>query len=136
MFVAFFLSLGSRQLYSAALPPERQRELSHRYVLGMYSLMERLIKAFPYVLFEGCAGGGGRCGSSFECAGQGANGQGKCGSSYECAGGGGKCGSSYNCSGQGAGGKGKCGSSFECSGGGGKGGYDNRDRGRGGRGGW
>ena len=47
-------------LYSAALPPERQRELSHRYVLGMYSLMERLIKAFPYVLFEGCAGGGGR----------------------------------------------------------------------------
>ena len=47
-------------LYSAALPPERQRELSHRYVLGMYSLMDRLITAFPHVLFEGCAGGGGR----------------------------------------------------------------------------
>ena len=47
-------------MYSAALPPERQRELSHRYVLGLYSLMDRLIKAFPYVLFEGCAGGGGR----------------------------------------------------------------------------
>ena len=47
-------------LYSAALPPERQRELSHRYVLGLYSLMERLTAAFPQVLFEGCAGGGGR----------------------------------------------------------------------------
>ena len=47
-------------LYSAALPPERQRELSHRYVLGLYSLMERLTAAFPHILFEGCAGGGGR----------------------------------------------------------------------------
>lgn len=47
-------------LYSAALPPERQREVSHRYVLGLYSLMERLTAAFPQVLFEGCAGGGGR----------------------------------------------------------------------------
>ena len=47
-------------LYSPALPPERQRELSHRYVLGLYSLMERLTEAFPDVLFEGCSGGGGR----------------------------------------------------------------------------
>ena len=47
-------------LYSPALPPERQREVSHRYVLGLYSLMERLTAAFPDVLFEGCAGGGGR----------------------------------------------------------------------------
>ncbi len=47
-------------LYSMALPPDRQREVSHRYVLGMYNLMERLISAFPHVLFEGCAGGGGR----------------------------------------------------------------------------
>ena len=47
-------------LYSTSLPAQRQRELSHRYVLGMYNLMDRLIKAFPQVLFEGCAGGGGR----------------------------------------------------------------------------
>ena len=47
-------------LYSPSLPPERQREVSHRYVLGLYSLMERLTAAFPHVLFEGCAGGGGR----------------------------------------------------------------------------
>ncbi len=47
-------------LYSTALPPDRQREVSHRYVLGLYSLMDRLTAAFPHVLFEGCAGGGGR----------------------------------------------------------------------------
>ena len=47
-------------LYSAALPADRQGELAHRYVLGLYDLMDRLTRAFPDVLFEGCAGGGGR----------------------------------------------------------------------------
>lgn len=45
---------------SALLPPERQQEVFHRYVLGLYSLFERLIGAFPHILFEGCSGGGGR----------------------------------------------------------------------------
>lgn len=46
--------------FSGALPASRQGELSHRYVLGVYRLMERLTKAFPDILFEGCSGGGGR----------------------------------------------------------------------------
>ncbi|MDD6269374.1 MAG: alpha-galactosidase [Oscillospiraceae bacterium] len=46
--------------YSAELPPERQGELPHRYMLGLYSLLERLTSEFPDVLFEGCSGGGGR----------------------------------------------------------------------------
>ena len=37
-----------------------QGETSHRYVLGLYSLLDRLISSFPDVLFEGCSGGGGR----------------------------------------------------------------------------
>ena len=45
---------------SDALPPERQGEHSHRYMLGVYRLMERLRKSFPKVFFEGCSGGGGR----------------------------------------------------------------------------
>ena len=45
---------------SAALPPEQQKELPHRYILGLYAVMEKLVKAFPDVLFEGCASGGGR----------------------------------------------------------------------------
>ena len=47
-------------LYSHALPAGRQGEVSHRYVLGLYDLLERLTTAFPHVLFEGCSGGGGR----------------------------------------------------------------------------
>ena len=45
---------------SEYLPQERQQELSHRYMLGLYSVLDRLNKDFPDVLFEGCASGGGR----------------------------------------------------------------------------
>ncbi|MGF9643561.1 alpha-galactosidase [Paenibacillus sp. MABNS29] len=45
---------------SAALPPERQRETAHRYILGLYNIMEELTSKFPNVLFESCSSGGGR----------------------------------------------------------------------------
>lgn len=45
---------------SALLPPERQKELPHRYMLGLYGILERLIHDFPHVLFESCSSGGGR----------------------------------------------------------------------------
>lgn len=45
---------------SPALPAERQQEVSHRFVLGLYRIMEALTERFPDVLFEGCASGGGR----------------------------------------------------------------------------
>ncbi len=45
---------------SAALPADRQRETGHRYMLGLYAVMEKLTKAFPEVLIEGCASGGAR----------------------------------------------------------------------------
>ncbi len=45
---------------SALLPPDRQGEVEHRYMLGLYSLLERILTAFPELLLEGCAGGGGR----------------------------------------------------------------------------
>ncbi len=45
---------------SAALPPERQGETAHRFMLGVYDLLERLLTAFPHLLLEGCSGGGGR----------------------------------------------------------------------------
>ncbi|MCP3779511.1 alpha-galactosidase [Paenibacillus sp. MZ03-122A] len=45
---------------SSALPPERQRETAHRYILGLYSVMEELTSRFPHVLFESCSSGGGR----------------------------------------------------------------------------
>lgn len=45
---------------SAALPRDRQLETFHRYVLGLYELLERLHNAYPKLLLEGCSGGGGR----------------------------------------------------------------------------
>ena len=47
-------------LYTPCLSAEDQGEISHRYVLGLYELLERLTSEFPDVLFEGCSGGGGR----------------------------------------------------------------------------
>lgn len=46
--------------FSTALPPERQPELFHRYIVNLYRLMDRLTTDFPQVIFEGCSGGGGR----------------------------------------------------------------------------
>ncbi|MCR5121059.1 MAG: alpha-galactosidase [Ruminococcus sp.] len=48
------------EVASAALPPERQRELWHRYVLGVYDLMNRLTTDYPHILLENCSGGGAR----------------------------------------------------------------------------
>ena len=47
-------------VYSRYLPPERQGEVAHRYVLGLYQLMGALTERFPEILFEGCASGGNR----------------------------------------------------------------------------
>jgi alpha-galactosidase len=47
-------------VFSRALPADRQGEVAHRFVLGSYSLMERLRESFPDVMIEGCSGGGGR----------------------------------------------------------------------------
>lgn len=46
--------------YTATLSRGRQMEMPHRYVLGLYELLEKLTSEFPDVLFEGCSGGGGR----------------------------------------------------------------------------
>ncbi len=48
------------EVWSAALPPERQGEVFHRYVLGVYDMLERFRRDYPHILIEGCSGGGGR----------------------------------------------------------------------------
>lgn len=46
--------------YSKNLQPERQGEMAHRYVCGLYHCMRELTKRFPDILFEGCSAGGNR----------------------------------------------------------------------------
>ncbi len=48
---------------SALLPANQQCEVYHRYILGLYDVLEKITSRFPDVLFESCAGGGGR----FDC---------------------------------------------------------------------
>lgn len=46
--------------FSQKLDGKHMKELSHRYYIGFYRLMEELTSRFPYILFEGCASGGNR----------------------------------------------------------------------------
>ncbi len=53
----------NRQLtdvYTPSLPPERQGEAMHRYMLGVYELQEQLTADFPHLLLENCSAGGAR----------------------------------------------------------------------------
>ena len=47
-------------IYSPYLPAEKQGEIAHRYVLGLYQIMGELTAHFPEILFEGCSAGGNR----------------------------------------------------------------------------
>jgi len=59
-YIKWDMNRSITECYSKALPPERQGEVFHRYILGVYDLYERLTAHFPEVLFESCASGGGR----------------------------------------------------------------------------
>lgn len=59
-YVKWDMNRHMTEVGSALLPPDRQKETAHRYILGLYELMEALTTAFPEVLFESCSGGGGR----------------------------------------------------------------------------
>ena len=48
------------ECYSSVHTYEEQGMIFHKYILGVYSLYERLIEKFPYILFESCASGGAR----------------------------------------------------------------------------
>ena len=59
-YVKWDMNRSLATVWSAALPPERQGEVYHRYVLGVYDMLERMRQDFPDILIEGCSGGGGR----------------------------------------------------------------------------
>lgn len=59
-YVKWDMNRNMSEIGSSVLPAERQSEVAHRYVLGIYDILERITQRFPDVLFEGCSGGGGR----------------------------------------------------------------------------
>ena len=59
-YIKWDMNRSITECYSAALSADRQGEVYHRYILGVYDLYERLTSKFPQILFESCASGGGR----------------------------------------------------------------------------
>jgi alpha-galactosidase len=59
-YVKWDMNRSITEPFTTTLQPWRQGEFLHRYILGVYSLYDRLTRAFPGVLFESCASGGGR----------------------------------------------------------------------------
>lgn len=59
-YVKWDMNRTMTEVGSAGLPRDRQSETAHRYMLGLYALLDRLMTAYPHVLFENCASGGNR----------------------------------------------------------------------------
>ena len=59
-YVKWDMNRNMTEAFSEALPPERKKETQHRYILGLYRVLEAITFAFPQILFESCSGGGGR----------------------------------------------------------------------------
>ncbi len=59
-YVKWDINRSLTDIWSNELPSERQGEVYHRYILGLYRVMDEIVKAHPDILFEGCSGGGGR----------------------------------------------------------------------------
>ncbi|MBD5506628.1 MAG: alpha-galactosidase [Lachnospiraceae bacterium] len=59
-YIKWDMNRSLTDVWSEALPARRQGEVYHRYVLGVYDMLERLRRDYPNILIEGCCGGGGR----------------------------------------------------------------------------
>lgn len=60
-YVKWDMNRAITEVGSTALAGEQQGEVAHRYILGLYQLLDRLTTKFPEIIFENCASGGNRC---------------------------------------------------------------------------
>ena len=59
-YVKWDMNRNMSEVASTVLSANRQRETYHRYMLGLYEVLEEITNRFPNILFESCSGGGGR----------------------------------------------------------------------------
>ena len=59
-YVKWDMNRHMTEVGSAQLDADHQCELYHRYILGLYEVLETLVTKFDNILFESCSGGGGR----------------------------------------------------------------------------
>lgn len=59
-YIKWDMNRNMTEVGSVTALPERQSETAHRYMLGLYHMLDTLTSRFPHILFENCSGGGGR----------------------------------------------------------------------------
>jgi len=59
-YVKWDMNRHMTEIGSTLLSSDQQRETAHRYMLGLYRVMDKITSSFPHILFESCSGGGGR----------------------------------------------------------------------------
>ncbi len=59
-YVKWDMNRSYSDIGSAYLDAAHQQELPHRYMLGLYRILDAVTSAHPHILFESCSGGGGR----------------------------------------------------------------------------
>lgn len=59
-FVKWDMNRCMTEVGSSNLPAAQQGEVSHRYIKGVYALLDKLTTRYPKILFENCASGGNR----------------------------------------------------------------------------
>ena len=59
-YVKWDMNRAFSEVFSNGNSKSYQGKVRHKYILGVYSLYERLIQEFPEILFESCASGGAR----------------------------------------------------------------------------
>ncbi|MBO4693506.1 MAG: alpha-galactosidase [Clostridia bacterium] len=59
-YVKWDMNRSMTEVGSAVGGPQAQGKVYHRYILGLYEIMNYVTEKYPDVLFEGCSGGGAR----------------------------------------------------------------------------
>ena len=59
-YVKWDMNRNMTEPFSGAQTPERQKETQHRYMLGLYRVLEEITARYPELLFDSCTGGAAR----------------------------------------------------------------------------
>ena len=59
-YIKWDMNRNMTEMGSTGRAPSAQMETAHRYMLGLYDILDRITTDYPAILFENCSGGGGR----------------------------------------------------------------------------